>query len=84
MKGVHVSELLVGFDSFKMHTALTIAGVFTLFSTGSALRYEQQYMTHNLNQNVSAINPLDYGGTWENHTYHASPANWRMPFYTVC
>ncbi|TVY41175.1 Cell wall alpha-1,3-glucan synthase, partial [Lachnellula occidentalis] len=56
---------------------------FLLFSISAALRFDQQYIGHNLNQNETAINPLDFNGSWDNHTYYPSPSNWRMPFYTV-
>lgn len=32
--------------------------------------------------NKTTTNPLDYYTTYENHTYHPSPDNWRMPFYS--
>ncbi|TVY93725.1 Cell wall alpha-1,3-glucan synthase [Lachnellula willkommii] len=56
---------------------------FFLFNISAALRFDQEYISHNLNQNETATNPLDYNGSWENHTYHPSPSNWRLPFYTV-
>lgn len=37
----------------------------------------------NLNQNESAIHPLEYWGEWENHTFNKSPKNWRFPFYML-
>ena len=49
----------------------------------TALRYDPQYVDHNLNQNQAAVNPLDYWGEWDNHTFHPSPENWRFPFYTI-
>ncbi|KAK3346107.1 alpha-1,3 glucan synthase [Lasiosphaeria hispida] len=48
-----------------------------------SLRYDRQYEAHNLNQNQSAINPLDYWGEWEGHNYTESPTNWRFPVYTL-
>ena len=48
-----------------------------------ALPYFEDYIDYNLNQNQTASNPLDYWGIWESHEYHASPTNWRMPFYTI-
>lgn len=47
------------------------------------MRYDPAYAKWNLNTNPTADNPLDYSGVWENHTFHPSPANWRMPFYTL-
>jgi alpha-1,3-glucan synthase len=32
---------------------------------------------------VNAVDPLDYAGVWENHTFNPSPENWRIPFYTI-
>ena len=49
----------------------------------TALRYDPQYVDYNLNQNQAAVNPLDYWGEWDNHTFHPSPENWRFPFYTI-
>ena len=48
-----------------------------------SLRYDAQYLDYNLNQNDTAVNPLDYNGRWENHSYTPSPTNWRFPFYTL-
>ena len=47
------------------------------------LRYSPEHEGYNLNENKDAIHPVDYWGQWENHTYHPSPANWRMPFYDL-
>jgi alpha-1,3-glucan synthase len=38
---------------------------------------------HNINQNPDGSDPSKYYGSWPNHTYHPSPASWRMPFYTL-
>ena len=48
-----------------------------------ALRYDPAYVGHNLNENQTAVHPLDYWGEWANHTYNPSPTNWRFPFYTL-
>ncbi|KAI9851719.1 MAG: Cell wall alpha-1,3-glucan synthase ags1, partial [Thelocarpon superellum] len=50
---------------------------------GAALRYDSDFVNYNLNQNQSAVDPLDYWGTWPNHTFTPSPGNWRFPFYTL-
>lgn len=55
----------------------------TFFIAISALRYDPAHAAWNLNQNETASDPLDYWGAWENHTYHTSPDNWRVPFYTL-
>jgi alpha-1,3-glucan synthase len=49
----------------------------------TSLRYAPEYAKWNLNTNQEAIHPLDYSGTWENHTYNKSPTNWRFPVYTL-
>jgi alpha-1,3-glucan synthase len=57
---------------------------FWLFNlSASALRFDPRYAAYNLNQNQAAVNPLDYSGIWEDHTFHPSPKNWRFPFYTL-
>ncbi|KAL9074388.1 MAG: hypothetical protein Q9157_004415 [Trypethelium eluteriae] len=48
----------------------------------SALRYDPTEAPWNLNQNETATDPLDYYGSWDNHTYTPSPQNWRFPFYS--
>lgn len=51
-----------------------------------ALPYLEEYVDYNLNANTSAVrgtNPIYYNGSWDGHTYMASPANWRIPFYTI-
>lgn len=47
------------------------------------LRYNSDYAGWNLNTNQDAVQPLDYSGFWENHTFHSSPTNWRFPVYTL-
>lgn len=48
-----------------------------------ALRWSADQVSWNLNQNETAIDPLDYWGEWTNHTYNPSPKNWRFPFYML-
>ncbi|KAF2011183.1 glycosyltransferase family 5 protein [Aaosphaeria arxii CBS 175.79] len=48
-----------------------------------SLRYDPEHEGYNLNLNKTAIDPLDYWGEWENHTFHPSPKNWRFPFYVL-
>jgi alpha-1,3-glucan synthase len=48
-----------------------------------ALRYDPSHVGYNLNENAAAATPLDYWGQWDDHQYHPSPDNWRMPFYTI-
>jgi alpha-1,3-glucan synthase len=54
-----------------------------LFSLGGALKYDPAFVQYNLNQNQTAVNPLDYWGEWTGHQYTPSPSNWRFPFYTL-
>lgn len=54
-----------------------------LAATVCALRYDPSQVAYNVNTNQTAIDPIDYWGEWENHTFHPSPLNWRLPFYTV-
>lgn len=49
----------------------------------SPLKFDVQEVDYNLNENTTALNPLEYWGEWPNHQYHASPSNWRFPFYTL-
>ncbi|KAF2458155.1 hypothetical protein BDY21DRAFT_214196 [Lineolata rhizophorae] len=58
---------------------IVIAGVGSV----SGLRYDGDHIDHNLNQNETAVSPLDYWGKWPDHEFHPSPENWRFPFYTL-
>lgn len=57
--------------------------ILSFTSSSTALRFDQQYLNYNLNQNQTATDVSDYAGAWENHTYFPSPSNWRIPFYTL-
>ncbi|QIW99286.1 hypothetical protein AMS68_004804 [Peltaster fructicola] len=48
----------------------------------TASYYDPVEVDYNLNTNQNAQHPLEYSITWPNHTYHPSPENWRMPFYS--
>lgn len=48
-----------------------------------ALRYDPSYVGYNLNENETAIEPRDYFGIRDNHTFFPSPTNWRIPFYAL-
>ncbi|RMD42620.1 hypothetical protein DV735_g2493, partial [Chaetothyriales sp. CBS 134920] len=54
-----------------------------LACTVQALRYEEEFVAYNLNQNQTATRPVDYWGEWDNHTFMPSPQNWRLPFYVL-
>lgn len=62
-----------------------VVGVWVFFLSAfvSTYRYDPAYVQHNLNENKTAIDPLDYWGEWKGHLYTPSPSNWRMPFYTI-
>ena len=49
----------------------------------SSLRYDAEQVAYNLNTNKDALNPTQYSGEWQDHTFTASPDNWRIPFYTI-
>lgn len=65
-----------------MKTFISLIIAFAPFFSLS-LKFDTQQVGYNLNENTTAVNPLDYWGEWPNHKYHASPANWRFPFYTL-
>ncbi|KAG9187849.1 alpha-1,3-glucan synthase [Alternaria panax] len=54
-----------------------------LVSLVFCLRFSDLYVGYNLNENQAATDPLDYSGEWNDHKFHASPENWRFPFYTL-
>jgi len=56
--------------------------ILALITFTGALRYSPDQVGYNLNENQTATDPLDYWGEWNDHVYHPSPANWRMPMYT--
>lgn len=67
--------------------ALLSNGLFlTLLTTTitlvNGLRYDAKEAAYNLNTNKAARHPLDYSGE-KGGTYHPSPDNWRVPFYTL-
>ena len=49
----------------------------------TSLKFDPQQVGFNLNENKTAVNPLDYWGEWQDHEFHESPSNWRFPFYTL-
>jgi alpha-1,3-glucan synthase len=66
-----------------LQDAVVYSFIFILSSAIHAMRYDPAYAQWNLNTAVNAVDPLDYSGVWENHTFNPSPENWRFPFYTV-
>ena len=65
------------------YTDALLLGWLLLLPRVVALKYDSEQVAWNLNTNPTASNPLDYSGEWEQHAFHPSPPNWRMPFYTV-
>lgn len=66
--------------------ALTWLSAIALFSPTfvQGLKYTLSEVDYNLNANETATNPVDYAVKERtNYTYHASPDNWRFPFYTI-
>ncbi|KAJ4049008.1 hypothetical protein NW756_006221 [Fusarium oxysporum] len=56
---------------------------FLLATLAQGLHYDPSEIDYNLNTNKQAKSPLEYSGARKNHDYWPSPANWRMPFYTL-
>ena len=57
--------------------------LFGLVATVIGYRYDPDHVGWNLNESPTAVDPLDYWGEWNNHTFNPSPANWRFPFYIL-
>lgn len=55
----------------------------SILSVTQALRYDPAQVGYNLNENETAIEPRDYDGKRDNHTFFPSPSNWRFPFYAL-
>jgi len=77
-------------NSPASHTAATTFVFLIAFSLitfvsqfAHALIHVPEEVGYNLNENVTAVDPLDYWGEWQNHTFNGSPGNWRFPFYTI-
>ncbi|KAI5360905.1 putative glycosyl hydrolase, family 13, catalytic domain, starch synthase, catalytic [Septoria linicola] len=62
---------------------LALFVAFCSFFLVTAYKYDPAYTEYNLNQNQTAVHPLDFWGEWNGHNYTASPDNWRFPFYTL-
>ena len=62
-------------------SALLVVILHTLLTT--SLRYSPDHVGFNLNENQTAVDPLNYWGEWTNHDFFPSPSNWRMPMYTL-
>ena len=58
--------------------------IVALFSAiPAAFKYDPAYIQYNLNENKTAVDPVDFWGEWTGHTYTPSPDNWRFPWYTL-
>lgn len=66
-----------------MRTILEAFLGFAIFTVSRAYVYDPDWVQYNLNQNQTAVNPLDYWGERLNHDFTPSPSNWRFPFYTL-
>lgn len=66
-----------------MGACRSLLSLFYLVVSVFSLRWDPAQEGWNLNLNQSAVDPLDYWGEWENHTFHPSPRNWRIPFYCL-
>src|ERR1700722_12837026 len=66
-----------------MKNILSLLFLCSITTLTSALHYDKNYVGYNLNENPTAVDPLDYTGLWKDHTFQPSPENWRFPFYTL-
>ena len=69
--------------SFSVKGGVWVLLTTTFLLLSEAYRYDPSYTEYNINQNKTAVDPLDYWGEWEGHDYTSSPKNWRFPFYTL-
>lgn len=62
----------------KLLVACALAGL------ARGLRYDAAFEDYNLNQNKTAVNPVDYDGErGAGFVYTESPPDWRVPTYTL-
>ena len=61
----------------------TLLGLAALASSAFAAPYNETYAEYNLNTNQNANSPLDYDTSFLPTSYHPSPDNWRIPYYTI-
>lgn len=67
----------------RMATLRWAWGLVLLVTTACALHFDPSQIAYNINTNQTATDPINYSGEWQNHTFHPSPLNWRVPFYTI-
>ena len=62
-----------------------VLSLLSLAALDSAAPYSAEWVQYNLNTNQGAGSIVtEYSGSWRNHTYEASPINWRsLPVYTI-
>ena len=66
-----------------MRLSTTLLGLVLFIASTLAAPYNETYAGYNLNTNENAQSPLDYDTNFVPSSYHPSPDNWRIPFYTV-
>jgi alpha-1,3-glucan synthase len=57
--------------------------LFLLYSLVTGAPWTNENSPYNLNQNKIATGPLEYQANWPGHVYNPSPANYRVPFYSL-
>jgi alpha-1,3-glucan synthase len=53
-----------------------------LFGLSATFPYDESEIPWNLNMNKDASGPMEYAASYDNHSYHPSPTNWRFPWYS--
>lgn len=68
-----------------MRLSLSIVSTALFAAIAKSWPYDKAFLDYNLNTNKTATDAADYWGEWPSHSgkYHASPDNWRFPFYTL-
>lgn len=68
-----------------MRLSLSIVSTALFAAIANSWPYDETLLDYNLNTNKTATDATDYWGEWPDHSgkYHASPKNWRFPFYTL-
>ena len=61
----------------------SLLGLVPFIASALAAPYNETYAEYNLNTNQNAQSPLDYDTSFVPSTYHPSPDNWRIPYYTI-
>ena len=61
----------------------SLLGLAPFIASALAAPYNETYAEYNLNTNQNAQSPLDYDTSFVPSTYHPSPDNWRIPYYTI-